>query len=68
MEGFILPNAHSDTPLCYLVVCRKLVQCYLEALVRSISPGMTLTMQGVEGKEGFDPRKAAMGHAPDPRA
>lgn len=29
MEGFILPNALSDTPLCYLVVCRKLLQCYL---------------------------------------
>lgn len=68
MEGFVLPNKQEDTPSCYLVVCRKLVQCYLRALAGSISPGMTLTTRREEGKEGFDHSEATLGHVLDPRA
>lgn len=35
----LLAGTHSDTPLSYLVACGTLVNCYLEALISSISPG-----------------------------
>lgn len=48
MLSFIGPITHLDTPSCYLLACRKLVQCYLDALGRSSSLGMT----GYAGRGG----------------
>ena len=51
MLPFIGPSTHLDTPSCYLLACRKLVQCYLDALGRISSLGMAAyAARGGEGR------------------